>query len=274
MSQPTDTEHQQAPWTSWDAWLGSPPGKYVLKWEQTQFDHIVSDIFGYHALQIGLPQLPALTENRMPLQMILRAPHDKPNDEAGGQWHTIQGIPEELPFASQSIDLVVLPHVLEFATDPHAVLREVERVLMPEGRVVISGFNPASLWGLRQYCSHLVGQPYLPREGQFIALLRLKDWLKLLNFSVDRGRFGCYRLPLRSESGMQKLAFLEKAGDRWWPVLGSVFMVSAIKRVSTLTLVGRIEKGAAVNQAQLSTVTQLNTSSQNSQLQNQLKDQV
>ena len=269
MSQPTDTDHQQAPWTSWDAWLGSPPGKYVLKWEQTQFDHIVSDIFGYHALQIGLPQLPALTENRMPLQMILRAPHDKPNDESDGQWHTIEGIPEELPFASQSLDLVVLPHVLEFATDPHAVLREVERVLMPEGRVVISGFNPASLWGLRQYCSHLIGQPYLPREGQFLALLRLKDWLKLLNFSVDRGRFGCYRLPLRSESGMQKMAFLEKAGDRWWPVLGSVFMVSAIKRVSTLTLVGRIEKGVAANQAQLNPVTQLNTSSQ----KNQLKDQ-
>jgi len=65
------------------------------------------------------------------------------------------------------------------------------------------------------------------------------------------------------------MAFLEKAGDRWWPVLGSVFMVSAIKRVSTLTLVGRIEKGVAANQAQLSTVTQLNTSSQ----KNQLKDQ-
>ena len=269
MSQPTDTDHQQAPWTSWDAWLGSPPGKYVLKWEQAQFDHIVSDIFGYHALQIGLPQLPALTENRMPLQMILRSPHDKPNDESGGQWHTIEGIPEELPFANQSLDLVVLPHVLEFASDPHAVLREVERVLMPEGRVVISGFNPASLWGLRQYCSHLVGQPYLPREGQFIALLRLKDWLKLLNFSVDRGRFGCYRLPLRSESGMQKLAFLEKAGDRWWPVLGSVFMVSAIKRVSTLTLVGKIEKSVTANQAQLNPATQLNTPSQ----KNQMKDQ-
>jgi hypothetical protein len=72
---------------------------------------------------------------------------------------------------------------------------------------------------------------------------------------------------------MQKLAFLEKAGDRWWPVLGSVFMVSAIKHVSTLTLVGRIEKGVAANQAQLNPVTQLNTSSQKNQLQNQLKDQ-
>ena len=58
---------------------------------------------------------------------------------------------EELPFATHSIDLVVMPHILEFAEDPHQVLREVERVLVPEGHVVITGFNPASLWGLRQY---------------------------------------------------------------------------------------------------------------------------
>jgi SAM-dependent methyltransferase len=250
---------KSSPWTSWDEWLNSPPGQYVLKWEQAQFDHIVSDIFGYHALQIGLPQLQALKENRMPLQMILRAPHDRPMDHQPENWHTIHGLPGELPFANQSVDLVLLPHVLEFAEDPHAVLREVNRILMPEGRVVISGFNPASLWGLRQYCSHLIGQPYLPREGQFIDLLRIKDWLKLLDFSVDRGRFGCYRLPLRSASGMSKMAFLEKAGDRWWPVLGSVFMVSAIKRVSSLTMVGRIDLSKATTTPQLSTVTQLSS---------------
>jgi SAM-dependent methyltransferase len=272
MSQAKPTSTVKAPWTSWDAWLSSPPGQYVLDWEQTQFDHIVSDIFGYHALQIGLPQLPALKENRMPLQMILRAPHDKPGDHTSGSWHTINGIPEELPFASQSIDLVVLPHVLEFAENPHAVLREVNRILMPEGRVVISGFNPASLWGLRQYCSHLIGQPYLPREGKFIDLLRIKDWLKLLDFAVDRGRFGCYRLPLRSASGMQKMGFLEKAGDRWWPVLGSVFIVSAIKRTSTLTLVGRIEKTSPTTQAQLNPVANLGSHQQQTSLKPPLKD--
>jgi SAM-dependent methyltransferase len=272
MSQAKPTSTVKAPWTSWDAWLSSPPGQYVLEWEQTQFDHIVSDIFGYHALQIGLPQLPALKENRMPLQMILRAPHDKPGDHTPGSWHTINGIPEELPFASQSIDLVVLPHVLEFADNPHAVLREVNRILMPEGRVVISGFNPASLWGLRQYCSHLIGQPYLPREGKFIDLLRIKDWLKLLDFAVDRGRFGCYRLPLRSASGMQKMGFLEKAGDRWWPVLGSVFIVSAIKRTSTLTLVGRIEKTSPATQAQLNPVANLGGHQQQTSFKPPLKE--
>ena len=263
MNQSESILKTKAPWTSWDAWLNSPPGKYVLEWEQTQFDHIVSDIFGYHALQIGLPQISTLKENRMPLQIILRAPHDKP--ESGESiWHAVDGIPEELPFASQSLDLVILPHVLEFASDPHAVLREVERVLMPEGRVVISGFNPASLWGLRQYLSHLLGQtPYLPREGQFIALLRIKDWLKLLNFSVDRGRFGCYRLPLRGKSGMKKMGFLEKAGDRWWPVLGSIFMVSAIKRVSGMTLVGVIDSKLPSVQNNLSPATNLTRPQQN-----------
>jgi hypothetical protein len=95
-----------------------------------------------------------------------------------------------------------------------------------------------------------------------MALLRIKDWLKLLNFSVDRGRLGCYRLPLRSASGMQKMAFLEKAGDRWWPVLGSVFVISAIKRVSTLTLVGKIEKALPKGQTQLSPAAQLGSNQQ------------
>jgi SAM-dependent methyltransferase len=265
MNRAKPTIASKAPWSSWDAWLSSPPGKYVLDWEQAQFDHIVSDIFGYHALQIGLPQISTLQENRMPLQIILRAPHDKPaqNEEPTYLWHAVDGLPEELPFANQSLDLVVLPHVLEFAVDPHAVLREVERVLMPEGRVVISGFNPASLWGLRQYFSHILAQtPYLPREGQFIDLLRIKDWLKLLNFSVDRGRFGCYRLPLRSKSGMKKLGFLEKAGDRWWPVLGAVFMVSAVKRVSGMTLVGKIDAKPALANNQLSPATNLTSPQQ------------
>jgi SAM-dependent methyltransferase len=257
MNQARPEQTKPTSWSSWDEWLSSPPGQYVLKWQQAQFDHIVSDIFGYHALQIGLPQLQGLKENRMPLQMILRAPHDRPHEQHAATWQTISGLPDKLPFANQSIDLVLLPHVLEFTDDPHSVLREVNRILMPEGRVVISGFNPASLWGLRQYCSHLIGQPYLPREGQFIDLLRIKDWLKLLDFSVDRGRFGCYRLPLRSESGMSKMGFLEKAGDRWWPVLGSVFMVSAIKRVSTLTMVGRIDHGKPAKSAQLNPVTNL-----------------
>jgi SAM-dependent methyltransferase len=219
--------------------LRSPPGRYVLDWEQAHLDAAVVDIFGYHALQLGLPELDALRENRMPLRFCAS---DRQLDAAApNRAHTQVAVInryEELPFETQSIDLVVMPHILEFAQEPHQVLREVDRVLVPEGSVVLTGFNPASLWGLRQTLSRIGMTPFLPREGQFIALPRVKDWLKLLSFEVNRGRYGCYAPWAHSEKWLARWSFIEKAGDRWWPVLGSIYMVTAIKRVRGMRLVG------------------------------------
>ncbi len=271
--------------------LQSPPGQYVLAWEQQHLDRAVTDIFGYHALQLGLPEIDALRENRMPLricgsdrhlvadaaaQASRRARGANGVDNASGQSgaacaaHELSsnrlsaasatdagGAPassngdlpvavihryEELPFAANSIDLVVLPHILEFAEEPHQVLREVDRVLVPEGHVVITGFNPASLWGLRQSLTRLGARPFLPRSGHFIALPRIKDWLQLLSFEVNRGRFGCYSPWARSEAWLRRWTALEKAGDRWWPLLGSIYMVTAVKRVRGMRLIGAIRK--------------------------------
>ena len=160
---------------------------------------------------------------------------------------------------------MVLPHVLEFAADPHQILREAERVLRPEGRLIISGFNPASLWGMRQYLSRLIGSPYLPRDGQFISLLRIKDWLKLLNFSLDRGHFGCYKLPLSGASGMARMDFMEPAGNRWWPIFGAVFLVSAVKRQQGIRLIGQVQS------LRIPALTQLSPAAESRQ--NLLKDQ-
>jgi SAM-dependent methyltransferase len=218
--------------------LRSPQGRYVVEWEQRQFDHLVADIFGYHALQLGLPEIDALRENRMPLRMCA-------TDGAGSSPRCPLAVLtryDELPFDSQSIDLVVLPHILEFAAEPHQVLREVDRVLVPEGQVVIVGFNPLSLWGLRQVLTRIGLPPYLPQRGQFIALPRIKDWLKLLSFDVNRGRFGCYLPWVRSERWLQRWRFMDKAGDRWWPVCGSIYMVSAIKRVRGMQMVGAVRR--------------------------------
>jgi SAM-dependent methyltransferase len=223
------------------AFLRSPPGRYALAWERLHLDACVADIFGYHALQLGLPEIDALRENRMPLRFCAS---DRLLDARlynGDGEHTRVAVInryEELPFASASIDLVVMPHILEFAQEPHQVLREVDRVLVPEGHVVISGFNPGSLWGLRQMLARLGMSAYLPRAGQFIALPRLKDWLKLLSFEVNRGRFGCYAPWARSERWLARWRFMEKAGDRWWPVLGSVYMLTAVKRVRGMRLIG------------------------------------
>jgi SAM-dependent methyltransferase len=237
---PTPSKTPAPPWSSWEKWLQSPPGKYVLNWEQSCFNQIVADVFGFHAVQIGLPQLNTLTENRMPLQVMLFGINDSIESAKRFNWHLVNGEASELPFANESLDLVILPHVLEFAADPHRVLREVDRVLRPEGRLVISGFNPASLWGARQYLSRLIGSPYLPRDGQFISLIRIKDWLQLLNYSLDRGHFGCYKLPLNRQSSMSRMNFMEPMGNRWWPIFGAVFLVSAIKRHQGIRLIGQV----------------------------------
>jgi SAM-dependent methyltransferase len=214
----------------------------VLEWEQRQLDAVVADIFGYHAMQLGLPEVNALRENRMPLRFCAS---DRLLDAGQRIDHPRVAVVthfEELPFASQSIDLVVMPHVLEFADEPHQVLREVDRVLVPEGQVVITGFNPASLWGARQSLCRLGASPYLPRAGKFIALPRIKDWLKLLSFEVNRGRFGCYAPWVHTDKWLARWAFLEKVGDRWWPLLGSLYLLTAIKRVRGMRLVGAVKK--------------------------------
>ncbi len=224
-----------------DSWLQTPPGAYVRAWEQACLDELTADIFGYHAVQIGLPAIDALMANRMPSKWLAatRMPqvHQVAVSHSGKQIAVAVDF-AELPFASQSLDLVVLPHVLEFAAEPHQVLREVERVLIPEGQVIICGFNPHSLWGMRQGVGRMARSHYLPLEGEFISMPRLKDWLKLLNLGVSRSHFGCYAPACRSEVWLQRFGFMESAGKRWWPYLGAVYMVHAIKRVKGMTIIG------------------------------------
>ncbi len=214
-------------------WFQTPPGRYLLAWEREQLNQAVSDLFGFHALQLGLPEIDTLCDNRMPHRWLA---HHIPTQRASFLTDFAA-----LPFPTSSLDLVVLPHSLELAHDPHATLREVERVLVPEGRVVICGLNPASLWGLRQRRAHLYhrmgfGHMFLPEAGEFIGHWRLQDWLRLLGFEVEVLRFGCYRPALSSEKWLQRFAWMDTVGDRLWPILGAAYFMVAVKRVRGMTL--------------------------------------
>ena len=148
-----------------------------------------------------------------------------------------------LPFEENSIDLVVLPHALELNVDPHATLREVERVLVPEGKVVICCLNPASLWGLRQRRAHLYrrlgfGELFLPDAGEFIGYWRLRDWLRLLSFEVEAGSFGCYRPAIKSDKWLGRYQWMDRMGERWWPIFGAAYFLVAVKRVRGVKLIG------------------------------------
>lgn len=205
-------------------WLTTPQGKYLLAREHDYFDRSVTDIFGFNALQLGLPQHEFLRASRMPLRFTAAS-------EAGAQ---VLVEPEELPLESGSVDLALLPHVLEFHKNPHQILREIERVLRPEGNVIISGFNPRSLWGARRALGSKTGYPWC---GDFITLSRLKDWLALLGFEIVGGRFACYAPPMISPKWLQRCHFMEPAGDRWWAVCGGVYYLQAVKRVPGMRLI-------------------------------------
>lgn len=220
-------------------WFDSPAGRYLLDWEQAAFDESVADIFGYHAIQLGLPAVDALRANRMPHRWLGL----EPGADAGARIPDVVIDTHTLPFDAASLDLVLLPHTLELSVDPHATLREVERVLVPEGRVVICGLNPTSLWGLRQRRAHLwrrlgVGELFLPEPGEFIGYRRLRDWLRLLNFEVEVGRFGCWRPALTTDKWLDRFDWMDRLGERWWPILGAAYFIVAVKRVRGVKLMG------------------------------------
>jgi SAM-dependent methyltransferase len=258
-------------------WLRSPVGQVLLGWEQRHLDHAVADLFGFHALQLGLPQLAALQANRMPHRWLAvesaREGGEGVGDVSAPIVNDVTGAPapehgeariavvpaptlrchfDALPFAAASLDLVILPHALELARDPHLALREVERVLVPEGRAIIVGFNPASMWGVRQRLGRLrrriaprsSSELFLPHSGEFVGYRRLRDWLRLLSFEVEAGRFGCYVPPVRSRQWLARFAWMERAGEHWWPVFGALYYIVAVKRVRGMRLVGLIRNDA------------------------------
>ena len=226
-------------------WFDTPPGRHLLAWVQERHDELVADLFGFHALQLGLPWLDGLRSNRMPHRWVALGEAEGQSFLSGVEQVPAPDLlaePVALPFAEASIDLVLMPHTLELSQDPHAALREVQRVLVPEGRVVITGLNPWSLWGLRQRRSRLYqslgagGQPYLPEAGEFISPGRLRDWLQLLDFELESVSYGCFRPAVASARWLERWEWMDGLGARWWPILGAAYVTVAVKRVHGMRL--------------------------------------
>lgn len=157
-----------------DDWLKTSIGISLLEWESSHLDAAVVNRFGYHALQLGLPELHGLRANRMPHQWLALERFPTPTPESLAHPVDLLCDFRALPFPADCIDLVLLPHVLEFSPDPQLVLQEVERVLIHEGRVMICGFNPFSL-----------NYPQLPEVRKFIPYWRLKNDLNRLGLEVE-----------------------------------------------------------------------------------------
>lgn len=158
-------------------WFATPLGERLLHSEAQLMQQILPDLFGYHLLQVGHIGHGQLLESSRIHHRCILCLHQS---YAESTYATVHGHAHELPFAHDSLDVVVLPHVLEFEANPHQILREVERTLIAEGHVVIIGFNPVSLWGL--WHRFLSRRKQAPWCSQFLPVLRVKDWLTLLGF--------------------------------------------------------------------------------------------
>lgn len=208
-------------------WFKQAPGSRVQERERELLAHLSNDLFGYYLLQIGhlgddihyLHNCPIKTKSI--ISQTLPALPGAPAIHADNH---------HLPVATDSIDAVILPHTLDFARDPQQVLREVERMLIPEGRVIITGFNPYSLWGLWRLFRKRGQQ--VPWCGHFLSRRRLEDWLSLLGFDIELSINCEFAPPTKQASTPAAWQTIERCGKNYWPVFGAIYAIKAVKRVS------------------------------------------
>jgi SAM-dependent methyltransferase len=208
-------------------WFSGATGAALLEQEKVAIGARLRDRFGYHLLQVGsLADADLLSNSRILHRFVV-------------QLHC-EGLPPRypwlratatcLPLESDSVDVVVLPHVLEFEPRAPQALREAARVLVPEGHLIVCGFNPWSLFGLWRLAGQYGGRA--PWNGRFLAQSRLRDWLELVGLEVTANDALFFRPPVRTESALQRLMPLERIGQSLWSPLSGAFVVTARKRVT------------------------------------------
>jgi SAM-dependent methyltransferase len=235
-------------------WFKTPLGRRLLSEELSALQQILPHLFGYHLLQIGNLWDGRLLESsrikhRCVLSLELQECIDfkkntfiyseiahfgnSPTDTIYKPYSSVFAKADALPFAQYSLDVVVLPHILEFEENPHDILREVERILIPEGHLIILGFNPMSLWGIWHW--FFAGREIAPWCGKFLSILHIKDCLSLLGFELKKQKTLFFALPFQNERFSRYITFLEKIGLHWTGNFGAVYLLVAKKRVTTLT---------------------------------------
>jgi SAM-dependent methyltransferase len=203
-------------------WFEGPLGARVLREEEALAPLALDNVFGFELLQVGAwgPARHLLNGARTQHTTLL-APELAPGV-------TLCAPLETLPFRSDSIDAIFLPHTLELVEDPYAVLREAERVLTGEGCLMICGFNPFSGWGVRRSFGRYFGRPAFPPGTQrMLAERRLRDWVAVLGFDVDSVYGYLGMLPVAGD-----VAFRPRAA-----LTAGAYLLKARKRVPTLTMV-------------------------------------
>ena len=208
-----------------EEWYQSPLGEKTFSAEKLSVNEIISRLFGYHILQIGLENQNLIDESPAGHKIIFSS-----------AWYP--GVRkavtdcERLPLASDSIDAIVLYHALDFTDDSHELLREVTRVLRPGGQMLIIGFNPVSIWGMWRLFKR---KKSLPWKGRFLSIRRLSDWLRLLNLHIDSINTCVHFLPFNINRVLNYAEIMENFGRRLKSPFGGSYSIRCVKQVVPIT---------------------------------------
>lgn len=206
-------------------WFESPLGRRLLHVERKILEAALSRRFGYHLLELGCANLRMHQSSPIGHKFSF-------SPVASPACHQAAARAEAIPLAAETIDLVLLHHALDYSENPHQLLREASRILIAGGHMVIVGFNPWSIWGLRK---KLQWHKRVPWQGGMLSPLRVADWLKLLDFQVEYTRYGVYTLPINSPGVIRYSSLLDGLAERVnWPT-GGIYVISAKKQVLPLT---------------------------------------
>lgn len=217
--------------TSWrenishlEKWYDSEAGQQFLGQENKLLAPVVAKLFGYHLLQLSSNKNASLFHSSKIKHCIKLAPV--------AQLGTTVIADEHLPFAHESLDVVIAHHVLECSDQPYTLLKELSRVVLPSGYLVLAGFNPISLLGLKASYQRISKRGLW--RNPLLSSQRLRDYLNLLDFSVESIQYGYYPLThYRNQSSM--CSFVVNKLEQWqWPI-GGFYIVLAKKQVSRLT---------------------------------------
>ena len=204
-----------------DGWQLTPLGRAILDLQRQQLEDILGELFGYHLLQISVFNVDDLANSSRINHRFNVGP------VASGSVSALAH-PEQMPLESESIDVVLLHHVLEYSSHPHQLLREANRVLIGRGHLVVIGFNPWSLQGVYKVFKQMFNAGIFWRRHGLRAG-RIADWLKLLDCDTVRLERGFYRLPVNSEAALNRFRFWERLCTRFRLPIGGYYILVAQK---------------------------------------------
>lgn len=212
-------------------WLNRPVGKNFLDLECANINTIMPTLFGYYAVVIGEPNFQmCMQQSAISNQFLI---NDDLRIEANDKLKLLHARQDRLPIGSASIDVVYLAHCLEFSANPHEILRETYRTLRSDGHLVISMFNPLSMWGVWRAVAR-IGSP-VPWKANFMSIVKLKDWLALLGFDIMQIKYFGFNLPFNRCKYSTDLSLSERYGQKLALPFGAAYLIEASKRVIPLT---------------------------------------